>query len=135
MPWKVFGFIALLIVVTAFTAFNLENRSDVSIGVYVFNAVPVFLTSLISFTLGAALVVPLIVPRRVARRAPGAVPQLTDESDAVATAPPRVDDAAAAAPELPAEPKDEESVERAPAPAGRKARRRFGKRRRDEEQD
>ena len=62
-----FGVIGLLIVVTAFSALNLENRSDVSLGVYTFRGVPVFLTSLIALILGAVLVVPLTL-RRGARR-------------------------------------------------------------------
>ena len=64
MPWRVFGFIGLLIVVTAFSALNLEHRADVSFGFHVFDAVPVFLTSLIAFTLGAVLAVLLTMPRR-----------------------------------------------------------------------
>ena len=62
-----FGIIGLLIVVTAYSALNLENRSDVSLGVYTFRAVPVFLTSLIALILGAVLAVPLTL-RRAGRR-------------------------------------------------------------------
>ena len=63
-----FGVIGLLIVVTAYSALNLENRADVSLGVYTFRAVPVFLSSLIAFILGAVLVVPMTL-RRGGRRA------------------------------------------------------------------
>ena len=74
MPWRVFGFIGLLIVVTAFSALNLEHRADVSFGFHAFDAVPVFLTSLIAFTLGAVLAVLLTMPRRrvASREAPAA---------------------------------------------------------------
>ena len=132
MPWRVFGFIGLLIVVTVFSALNLDNRSDVSLGFHTFGAVPVFLTSLIAFTLGAVLMVPLTVRRpRVARRAAGSAPLLTEES------PPTVESGAepAAAPEPEAPPEAEEPTERSPEPAARKARRwRLGARR-NEEQD
>lgn len=69
LPWRVFGIIGLLIVVTAYSALNLENRSDVSLGVYTFRAVPVFLTSLIALILGAVLVVPLTLRRGGRRQA------------------------------------------------------------------
>ena len=62
-----FGVIGLLIVVTAFSALNLENRSDVSLGLYTFRGVPVFLTSLIALILGAVMVVPLTLRKGVRR--------------------------------------------------------------------
>lgn len=62
-----FGVIGLLIVVTAYSALNLENRSDVSLGLYTFRGVPVFLTSLVALIMGAVLVVPLTF-RRGGRR-------------------------------------------------------------------
>ncbi len=68
LPWRVFGVIGLLIVVTAYSALNLENRSDVSLGVYTFRGVPVFLTSLIALILGAVLVVPMTLRKRVRRQ-------------------------------------------------------------------
>ena len=143
MPWRVFGFIGLLIVVTVFSALNVDNRSDVSLGFHTFGAVPVFLTSLISFTLGAVLVVLLtVLRRRGAERAARPAPLLTEES---ATLVPRAGGAAAAAPEPeeapePPEPEEapeeEEAAERPPEPAGRKARWwRLGARRRNEGQD
>lgn len=127
MPWRVFGLVGLLIVVTAFTAFNLDYRSDVSIGIYTFRSVPVFLTSLVSLTLGALLVVPFMVPRR---RRPQPEPQLdpeprlqlTDESDTAPIAGAE-DEPAVATPR--GEPEEQESAvtESAPEPPPRKARR------------
>ena len=133
MPWRVFGLVGLLIVVTAFTAFNLDHRSDVSIGIYTFRSVPVFLTSLVSVTLGALLVVPFMVPRR-RRPQPEPQPQpeprlqLTDESDAVpvARAVPVAeaeDEPAAAAPRGEPEEQAAAVTEGAPEPPARKARR------------
>jgi hypothetical protein len=57
------GFIVLLILFTAFTALNLEHRSDVNIGLYTFKQVPVFLTGLVAFILGSILVLPLALRR------------------------------------------------------------------------
>ena len=86
MPWRMFGVIGFLIVVTVFSALNLDNRSDVSVGVYTFANVPVFLTGLISFILGAVLILPLTLRRGAQRRTPatgdGRPPpsQLTDQA-------------------------------------------------------
>ena len=133
MPWRVFGFIGLLIVVTAFSALNLDHRSDVSFGFHTFDAVPVFLTTLVAFTLGAVLAVLLTVPRH--RAAPRALPPLPQPGAAPAAQPaPRSDDEVVA-PEPPAEVDQEESGEGVEEPIGRKAGRRFGVRRRKERQD
>ena len=120
-----FGFIGLLIVVTAFSALNLDHRSDVSLGFHTFAAAPVFLTSLIAFTLGAVLAVLLTVPRhRAAPPEPPAAEAAPDSHDA------------AVAIESPAEGDAESPRERLGEPPDRKARRwRFGGRRRQEEQD
>lgn len=125
MPWRVFGFIGLLIVVTAFSALNLDHRSDVSLGFHTFDAAPVFLTSLIAFTLGAVLAVLLTMPRhQVAPREAPAAEAARDSDDA------------AVAPALPADGDAENPRERLEEPPDRKARRwRFGGRRRKEEQD
>lgn len=134
LPWRVFGFIGLLIVVTAFSALNLDHRSDVSLGFHTFDGVPVFLTSLVAFTLGAVLAVLLTLPRhRAVPRALPPAPQLGDT-------PPAEDaphsDAAAVTPAAPAEGDGEERVERLDEPSDRQARRwRFGRRRRKEAED
>lgn len=64
VPFRAFAFIAFLIVIAAFSALNLDNRADVSIGAHTFLAVPIYLTSLVSFTLGALLVLPFTRRRR-----------------------------------------------------------------------
>ena len=98
LPWRVFGIIGLLIVISAFSALNLDHRADVSFGVYTFSSVPVFLIGLIGLTLGAVLVVPLTV-RRGTRRNSGAPVQESPEVAEVTTeAPePAAADTAAAA--------------------------------------
>ena len=115
LPWRVFGVIGLLIVVTAYSALNLENRSDVSLGVYTFRGVPVFLTSLIALILGAVLVVPLTLRTRVRRQAAA-----IDEDAAVAAEPlsdepePEPASSGADATPLPDGPDDEQEPEDAP---------------------
>ena len=64
VPFRAFAFIAFLIVIAAFSALNLDNRADVSVGAHTFPAVPIYVTSLISFTLGALLVLPFTRRRR-----------------------------------------------------------------------
>lgn len=133
MPWRVFGFIGLLIAVTAFSALNLDHRSDVSLGFHTFDAVPVFLTGLVAFTLGAVLVVLLYLPRRrVALRDRPPATQLVDAPAAAAA--PRSEDEVVA-PEPSAEADKEESTEGVEEPAGRRGRGWFGVRRRKERQD
>lgn len=141
MPWRVFGLVGLLVVVTAFTALNLDHRADVSLGVYTFRTVPVFLTSLISLTLGALLAVPFTLPKRHSTRPvpePQRPLQITDESD-VAPVLPVEDEAVAPAPQAEQQAEPEEAAP-APMPADgppepppdRKARRRLRGRRRKE---
>ena len=75
IPWKMIGFLVLLVLFTAFTALNLGNRSDVNLWVHTFQNVPVFLTGLVAFILGAVLVLPLALrgsSRRPARAAASA---------------------------------------------------------------
>ena len=106
-----FGVIGLLIVVTAFSALNLENLSDVSLGVYTFRGVPVFLTGLIALTLGAVLAVPLTLRKRVRRHI-----AVSDDEAAVDPEPPPAEPE----PALPADtpepdrPGDEEESQDAP---------------------
>ena len=64
IPPRVFGFVVTLVVVTLFSAFNLNHRSSVSFGFRTIEDVPVFITCLTSFTLGAVVMVPLVVRRR-----------------------------------------------------------------------
>ena len=122
-----FGVIGLLIVVTAYSALNLENRSDVSLGVYTFRGVPVFLTSLIALILGAVLVVPMTLRRRV-RRPAGA-----DDEDVAVAAEPVPDEPEPALPDDTPQP-DGPGDEQEPADAPRRrAWWPFGARRRDRE--
>ena len=124
-----FGVIGLLIVVTAFSALNLENRSDVSLGVYTFRGVPVFLTSLIALTLGAVLAVPLTLRKGVRRHI-----AVSDDEAAVDTEPPPAEPEPAlpAATPEPDRPGDEQESQDAPR---RRRRWPFGARHQDQDPD
>ena len=125
LPWRVFGFIGLLIVVTAYSALNLDNRSDVSLGVYTFRGVPVFLTSLIALILGAVLVVPLTLRKRVRR------PAVAVDEDPAVGAEPLPEEPEPALPDDTPQP-DGPGAEQEPEDAPRRRRRwPFGGRQRD----
>lgn len=57
MP-RLIGFLIILIIFAVFSAFNLSNRSDISLAFYTFKNVPIFLSLLVSFILGALFVLP-----------------------------------------------------------------------------
>lgn len=58
MPWKMIGFILILVLVALFASLNLTNRSDINLGFYVFKEVPIFLSLLIAFLAGAVITIP-----------------------------------------------------------------------------
>lgn len=60
MPLKLIGTIILLVIVTIFCGFNLDdvNRCDISVVFYTFRNVPVFLTVLVSFLAGMLVMSP-----------------------------------------------------------------------------
>lgn len=60
MPLKLIGTIILLVIVTIFCGFNLEeiNKCDVNLVFYTFHKVPVFLTVLVSFLGGIIVMLP-----------------------------------------------------------------------------
>lgn len=58
MPWKLISFLLTLIVAALFIGFNLENRCDVSFIFHVFKDVPIFVSLLFSYVVGAITVIP-----------------------------------------------------------------------------
>ena len=56
MPWKLVSFLFILIIVTLFIGFNLDNRCDVSFIVYTFHDVPIFVSLLFAYVAGAVTV-------------------------------------------------------------------------------
>lgn len=61
MPWRFFGVLFILILFVLFAGFNIDYRTNISFGFYVFENVPIFLSLLISFVLGALITVPLLL--------------------------------------------------------------------------
>ena len=60
MPWRLLIVLVILVLAALFAAFNL-NRVDVSVGFYIFKEIPLFLALMISFILGALLMLPFAV--------------------------------------------------------------------------
>jgi uncharacterized integral membrane protein len=58
MPWKMIGLIVLLVLFAAFATLNISNRADISLGLYVFEEVPIFLSLLVAFLAGAVAMIP-----------------------------------------------------------------------------
>jgi len=58
MPWKMIGLIVLLVLFAAFATLNISNRADISLGFYVFEEVPIFLSLLVAFLAGAVAMIP-----------------------------------------------------------------------------
>ncbi|MFP4330473.1 MAG: LapA family protein [Alkalispirochaetaceae bacterium] len=58
MPWKFVSVLVILAVVLLFVAFNINNTSNISFGVYTAEEVPIFLSLFISFFLGFLVTLP-----------------------------------------------------------------------------
>ncbi len=74
MPFKLFSFLFFLVAVTLFIGLNLENRCDISLFFYTFKNVPIFLSLLFAFVLGALAVVPFLFGS--GKKKPAAKPDL-----------------------------------------------------------
>lgn len=64
MPIKLIGTIILLILVTIFAGVNLDNKCDITFVFYTFKNIPVFMTVIISFAIGAVVMLPFTLGRR-----------------------------------------------------------------------
>jgi uncharacterized integral membrane protein len=64
MEWKIIFFVIILGLALAFVGLNLNNKSDISIGFYVWREVPVFFTAFFSFALGVLSMIPFLFKRR-----------------------------------------------------------------------
>ncbi len=58
MPFKLFMLILLVVIITLFAGFNIQNTCDVSFVFHEFKNVPVFVTVLFSFAAGCIAVLP-----------------------------------------------------------------------------
>jgi hypothetical protein len=61
MPWKLIAFLAILLVITFFIGFNLDNRCDVSFIFYKYHDVPIFISLLFAYAAGAVTVLPFFI--------------------------------------------------------------------------
>jgi len=61
MPWRLVQFIVIFAIFLLFIMFNLDNRSDISLGFTEFKDIPVFLTAFFAFIAGMMLTFPFIV--------------------------------------------------------------------------
>ena len=61
MPWRLILFIIVFAVFLVFITFNLDNRCDLSFGVFKFEKVPVFITVFTSFFLGLVCSLPFVL--------------------------------------------------------------------------
>jgi hypothetical protein len=64
MPWRLASFLALLVVITCFIGFNLDNRCDVSVVVHTFESVPIFISLLVAYIAGALTLIPFFLKPR-----------------------------------------------------------------------
>ena len=78
MPWRMIGMLVLLGLVAGFATLNLEHRSDISFGFYEFSQIPVFLSLLVAFILGAVLMLPFTLGRRRRKKKAEASPVKPD---------------------------------------------------------
>ncbi len=58
MPWKFVTVLVILGIVLLFVAFNVNNTSDISFGIYRAEDVPIFLSLFIAFFLGFLVTLP-----------------------------------------------------------------------------
>ena len=61
MPWKLIGFLTVIVLITFFIGFNLDNRCDVSLVFYTFHDVPIFVSLLVAYVCGAITLIPFFV--------------------------------------------------------------------------
>ncbi len=61
MPWKMIGFLVVLVLVAFFASLNMNHRADISLGFYIFKDVPIFLSLLVAFLAGAVLIIPFTI--------------------------------------------------------------------------
>lgn len=64
MPFRLIGTIILLLIVTIFAGANLDNRCDINFIFTKVQQVPVFLTAIVSFLIGAIIMIPFTFRRK-----------------------------------------------------------------------
>lgn len=71
MPWKLVSFITVMVLITFFIGFNLENSCDISFIFYSFKKVPIFVSLLFAYVVGAVTVLPFFFGYRKNRQSKG----------------------------------------------------------------
>lgn len=61
MPWRLLAFLFVLLAITFFIGFNLDNRCDVSFIFYKYADVPIFVSLLFAYAAGALTVIPFFL--------------------------------------------------------------------------
>ena len=61
------GFLLVLIIIAVFSAFNLNNTSDIELGFHKFKDVPIFLSLLFAFISGSLIMIPFSFKRKKKR--------------------------------------------------------------------
>jgi uncharacterized integral membrane protein len=72
MPWRLIGIIAISVILLLFIGFNIENECALSLGLYTFERVPVYLTVFISFMLGMLFSLPFVFIKKKSQKAKSA---------------------------------------------------------------
>lgn len=80
MPIKLIGTIILLILVTIFAGVNLDNKCDITFIFYTFKDIPVFMTVIISFAIGAVFMLPFTFGRGKKKKCPKTEDKATVEN-------------------------------------------------------
>ena len=80
MPIKLIGTIILLILVTIFAGVNLDNKCDITFVFYTFKDIPVFMTVIISFAIGAVFMLPFTFGRGKKKNCPKTEDKAASES-------------------------------------------------------
>jgi hypothetical protein len=68
MPWRLLAFLFVLLAITFFIGFNLDNRCDVSFIFYKYADVPIFVSLLFAYAAGALTVLPFFLASGKKRR-------------------------------------------------------------------
>lgn len=61
MPWKLIFFTIILVCITIFIGFNLENTCNVWLFYTSFENVPIFISTIIAFALGVFVMIPFVL--------------------------------------------------------------------------
>jgi len=64
MPWKLIFFTIILVLITIFIGFNLENTCNVWLFYTSFENVPIFISTIIAFALGVFVMIPFTLRKK-----------------------------------------------------------------------